>query len=109
MPDMLRTSLTGLLSFQRALATTSHNISNANTPGYTRQRTELNAVEGQIFGNGVFGRGVQITSVVQISNRFVEIRLRERNINVSVSSPNSTLIDATRRQLEETLRGGGWL
>ncbi len=85
MPDMLRTSLTGLLSFQKSLATTSHNISNANTPGYSRQRTELQAVEGQAFGNGFFGRGVGIATVAQISNRFVELRLRDATTDAARS------------------------
>ena len=74
---MLNTSLSGLLTYQRALATTSHNISNATTPGYTRQRTQLQAVAPQAFGNGFFGRGVGVETVSQITNRFVELRLRD--------------------------------
>jgi flagellar hook-associated protein FlgK len=41
MVDILRTGLSGLVASQRALATTSHNIANVNTPGYSRQRAEL--------------------------------------------------------------------
>ena len=37
MADLLNTSISGLLAFQRALDVTSHNITNANTPGYSRQ------------------------------------------------------------------------
>jgi flagellar hook-associated protein 1 FlgK len=74
---MLRIGLTGLLTFQQSLATTSHNISNANTPGYSRQRTELDAIDGQRFGNGFFGRGVGVSGVTQIANRFADIQLRE--------------------------------
>ena len=43
MPDILNTSLTGMLAFQRALQVTSHNISNAGTPGYSRQVAEFSA------------------------------------------------------------------
>ena len=38
MADLLSTGVSGLLAFQRALDTTSHNISNVNTDGYSRQR-----------------------------------------------------------------------
>ena len=41
MPDLLNTSLTGMLAFQRALDVTGHNIANANTPGYSRQVVEF--------------------------------------------------------------------
>jgi len=76
MPNILQTGLSGLLSFQRALATTSHNIANANTRGYTRQRTELMPLEGQSFGNGFVGRGVGILTVSQIRDQFVDLRLQ---------------------------------
>ena len=77
MPSILNIGLSGLLTFQRALAVTSHNVSNANTEGYTRQRPDLQALAGQQFGNGYFGRGVEITDVRALSNRFVENRLTE--------------------------------
>jgi len=77
MPNILQTGLTGLLSFQRSLATTSHNIANANTPGYTRQRTELTPLQGQSFGNTFYGRGVGVLSVAQIRDQFVEQRLQD--------------------------------
>jgi flagellar hook-associated protein 1 FlgK len=77
MPNMLNTSLTGLLSFQRAIAVTSHNISNVNTDGYARQRPELSSINGQSFGNGFFGRGVNIVDVSRMTSVFVEGRLTQ--------------------------------
>ena len=77
MPNILNIGLSGLLTFQRALAVTSHNVSNVNTEGYTRQRPDLQALAGQQFGNGYFGRGVEISDVHALSNRFVESRLTE--------------------------------
>lgn len=41
MADLLSSSISGLMAFQRALDTTSHNISNASTVGYSRQLTEF--------------------------------------------------------------------
>lgn len=38
--SMLNIGSSALLAAQTALATTSHNISNVNTAGYSRQRTD---------------------------------------------------------------------
>ncbi|MEM8816849.1 MAG: flagellar hook-associated protein FlgK [Pseudomonadota bacterium] len=66
MADILNTSLTGMRAFQRALEVTSHNIANANTPGYSRQVAEFTTREGQGSGNGFVGTGTQITTIKRI-------------------------------------------
>lgn len=63
MPSLLNTSLTGMLAFQRALEVTSHNIANANTPGYSRQIAEFSSRIGTGSTNGYIGGGVQISTV----------------------------------------------
>ncbi|HVE86672.1 MAG TPA: flagellar hook-associated protein FlgK [Myxococcales bacterium] len=50
-----------------ALQTTGHNLSNAATPGYSRQRAELTAASS--------GRGVLLGAVTQARDRFVESQL----------------------------------
>lgn len=66
MPDIFETGTSGLLAFQRAMATTSHNISNVNTEGFSRQSVELATRTPQAFGNGFIGSGVQVTSVQRV-------------------------------------------
>ena len=51
MADMLNTAVSGLLAFQQELDTTSNNISNANTPGYSRETTDLVSVPGPYIGD----------------------------------------------------------
>ncbi len=63
MADVLLTSLSALLSSQRALATTGHNIANVNTPGYSRQRVDLGTRLADFTGSGAVGNGVQVTNV----------------------------------------------
>src|SRR3954451_14716079 len=58
MTDLLRIGLSALLAQQRALATTSNNVANASTPGYSRQRTELTERPTQQRGKGLGGTGV---------------------------------------------------
>ena len=51
------------------LHTTGHNISNANTPGYSRQEAQLQTAGGQFTGAGFFGRGVDVTTVARGTRR----------------------------------------
>ena len=64
MSDMLNSGVSGLLAMQRALDVTSHNIANASTAGYSRQRVDLAAVLPADSGGGDFvGRGVNVLGV----------------------------------------------
>jgi len=71
MGDMLSSATSGLLAFQRALDTTSHNISNVNTPGYSRQRVQLATREAQPFSNGWVGSGTDVKTVERQLNQFL--------------------------------------
>lgn len=68
MPDLLNTSLTGMLAFQRALELTGHNIANANTPGYSRQVAE--------FTSRVGGAGTQISTIKRMYDALLVGQLR---------------------------------
>ncbi len=76
MPDLLTTAVSGMLSFQRALNVTGHNIANANTPGYSRQIVELAAREGQASGSGFIGSGVDVTTIKRIYDNILADQLR---------------------------------
>lgn len=69
--DALAIGLSGTLTTQRELATTSHNIANANTEGYSRQRVSKSTRNPQQLADGALGRGVQITSVKRNHNDFL--------------------------------------
>ena len=61
--NVLGIGITGLSAAQSGLAVTGHNIANANTPGYTRQRVILEPVGGEADRFGV-GRGVDVDPAV---------------------------------------------
>ena len=71
MADMLNTAVSGLMAFQQELDTTSNNISNANTPGYSRETTDLVSVPGPYIGDLSIGDGVQVSSVQRVYNQTV--------------------------------------
>ena len=80
----LETSKRGLYTQQSALYTTGHNISNANTEGYTRQRVNMETTPGYP-GSGLnapttaghIGTGVQAQSVQRIRDEFVDRQFRQ--------------------------------
>ena len=77
MPDMLNTAVSGLLTFQRALSTTSHNISNVNTEGFSRQSVEIGTNTPSFLGNSFFGNGVQIDAVARAYDQFLTQEVRD--------------------------------
>jgi flagellar hook-associated protein 1 FlgK len=76
MTDLLRIGLTALLAQQRALATTSNNIANASTPGYSRQRIELIERPVERLGNEMIGTGVQIALNRRLTDDIIADQLR---------------------------------
>ncbi|HEY1724405.1 MAG TPA: flagellar hook-associated protein FlgK [Steroidobacteraceae bacterium] len=71
MSDMLNTSVSGLMAFQQELDTTSNNIANASTPGYSRESVNLVSVPGPQIGQLSIGNGVAVNSVQRIFNQTV--------------------------------------
>jgi len=71
---------------QSALHTTSHNIANANTKGYSRQRVNFEQVSAFPSGSrnrpeiaGQIGAGVKAGSIERIRNDFLDTQFRTEN------------------------------
>ncbi len=76
MADLLSTGVSGLLAFQRALNTTSHNISNVSTDGYSRQRVLIGTRPAQAYGNGWVGQGANVQTTQRVYDDFVGAQTR---------------------------------
>ncbi len=76
MANIFSTSISGLLAAQRQLATTSHNISNVNTPGYSRQQALQSTRPPTAGSNGFLGTGVQTDTVRRMFDQSLELSLR---------------------------------
>ena len=74
----LNTALSGLFANQRSLGIVSHNISNANTEGYSRQVMNTKAYKPQVLpgGLGTLGVGVDVTAVKQIRDNYLDYKYR---------------------------------
>lgn len=63
--------LTGLNAAQAGLVTTSHNISNAGTTGYSRQSTVQSTNPALFTGAGFFGEGTKVDTIKRAYNGFL--------------------------------------
>lgn len=69
--SILGISVSALNAAQVGLATTEHNIANANTPGFNRQTVELAVRPAQFTGSGFIGQGVDAVTVKRAYNEFL--------------------------------------
>lgn len=83
MADMLNVAVSGLRAFQRALETTSHNIANVSTPGYSRQRVELGTQTPQLFGTNSVGSGVIVDSINRYSSDLLGAQMQRASSSYS--------------------------
>jgi len=83
----LETTLRGILAQQLALDVTGHNIANANTVGYSRQRASLVATDPYTVPGvtrppqaGQLGTGVDVDQYERVRDAFIDIQLRAQTM-----------------------------
>lgn len=94
----LNVAVSALNTNQAALQVIGHNIANANTPGYSRQNISLEQIPGQKFGNGFFGKGVEVAAVERAFSQFLT-----REANLTSASASAANIRYQRLQTLEQL------
>jgi flagellar hook-associated protein 1 FlgK len=77
----LETALRGVLAQQQALDVTGHNIANASTVGYTRQRADMAATPAlRLWPDGQVGTGVEVTQYERVRDDFIDVQLRAQTM-----------------------------
>ena len=104
----LNTATTALWAQQRGLDVTGQNIANVNTPGYSRQRAELQSVGGNAVPavyavSNQIGQGVDADTVIRIRDAFLEGRAQLE----SGASARLTVADDTLAAVEQAFREPG--
>ena len=79
MSGLLNVATSGLLAYQKALATTGHNIANVNTEGYTRQSVSLESRIPNLVEGGFIGTGVEVGQITRAYDDFLGEELRVNN------------------------------
>ena len=97
MVDILAIGSGAVNAYRQALSTTSNNIANVNTPGYSRRELRIGEsfpVEEGIFS---FGSGSQAEAVARAYDEFVERSLRDA---ISDLEANDPVIEYTNRLVD---------
>ncbi len=96
MADMIGIGTGALRAYQRALQVVSHNVSNANTEGYSRQRLELTSQTPHLAGSSYIGNGVKIDTISRVYDQFLVDQVRTYSASAShaeIFAKNAGLVD----------------
>ncbi len=83
MADLFTSALSAMNAAQMGLATTQHNIANANTPGYSRQQVLVSSRGGVQTGAGFVGAGVDASGVRRIYDQFLNTQILQEQSQAS--------------------------
>ena len=94
MADLFGIGLSGLKASQTNLSVTGQNISNVNTPGYSRQTAVQAARDPSFTGAGYIGNGTSVVDVQRVYNEFLTNQVRS-------STAINSEVTAFQTQMEE--------
>ncbi|MCI0919121.1 flagellar hook-associated protein FlgK [Pseudomonas stutzeri] len=94
MADLLNIGLSGLSASKSQLSITGHNISNVNTPGFSRQDASQATRVPQFSGAGYVGSG---TTLVEIRRSYSEFLTSQLRSSTSLSSD----VQAYKSQIDQ--------
>lgn len=92
--SIIGSAISGLRAAQLGLSTTGHNISNAATPGYSRQDIIQTANAPRFSGSGFIGQGVNVATIRRNYSDMVGTQLR-------YTQSQSSLYDTQYAQLKQ--------
>lgn len=101
----LQTALSALRAAQVGIDTTSHNVANANTTGYTRQRVNLENRAPYYSPAGPIGTGVEVASIARIRDSLLDARVRSTNSQLGYLSTLGEMTGRTEAVLSEPDQG----
>ncbi len=82
--NVMNTGRTGMVAAKSAIATAGHNITNANTEGFSRQRVETAAeVPLTGYGKSQIGAGTKIQRVSRMNDEYLEKQIRNAGREVA--------------------------
>lgn len=91
--DLLNVGTQSVLTAQRQLNTTGHNISNANTEGYSRQSVIQGVNDPRQYGGQTYGMGVHVENVRRSWDQFAVNELNLSTTNAANKNDTQSNID----------------
>lgn len=90
--SILSVARTALQTHQTAISVVSHNIANAETEGYSRQRAELVPGMPVRIPEGMLGTGVRIRDVARLRDHLLDVGYRQSNAGAGYWQRRSAVI-----------------
>jgi len=104
--SLLFTSRDALMANQMAIDITGGNIANVDTPGYSRQRTDMTAIGSINVIGGTAQIGVQVSRIERLYNSYIESQLVQQNQNTAYSDTLLQGLQSIEVMLDDTQGGG---
>ncbi len=102
-----------LLTSQKALEITSHNMANAGTPGYSRQVPTISATAPYTYpifnrekSAGQIGTGVDITSINRVRDQLLDDQIQRESSSLGQWAAMRDMLDQVERTLNEPSDSG---
>lgn len=104
----LNTAFTGMTAARQGMDLAGHNIANANTEGYTRQRVNSTAnaapaLTGLFAGKPAVGQGVNVDQIARLGDVFADARVRATASSAGYAEVRASALSS----IEATLREPG--
>ena len=104
--SVLGTARSALAAQQVVIDTVGHNIANAQTTGYSRQRVELAAATPQQFTYGAVGTGVTVANVTRARDQLLDSSVRQESGGESAATKRQSLLSSVEGVLGEPSETG---
>ena len=106
----LNTGLSGLSYFQTALNTTAHNISNADTTGYSKQTVQASASDALRLKKsyGMMGTGITASAVERERNTYYDVKYWSANAKYSHYNTQHANLEQLQTYMNEMTSEAGY-
>ena len=99
--SILNIAKSALSATQMSLQTTSHNIANVNTDGYSRQEVVLDEAPPMPTTIGLMGDGVRATTVMRYYDKYLEDAIAKKNTDLEGEQVSSKYFQRIEGTLNE--------
>lgn len=98
---ILESARRALMAHRVAMDTVGHNVANAETPGYTRQRVNLTATPPLRTYVGMLGTGVTVQSIERVREQFIDSQIRSTNDALGKATSQHTVLSQIEAMINE--------
>lgn len=103
--NLFSSALSGMNAARIGLATAQHNITNASTPGFSRQEIVLGARAPQVLGGSFLGQGVDVVGVKRIYDEFLTTQVRQEQTQASYLSSYHSMMSQIDNLVADPVAG----